>query len=84
MTKVKMKGCNCTVDYHTIKKDICAYGFSQFFVRGLYCFKTFAGFPPTIVYGGTFLVTTDPPAIIECFPIVTPATTTELAPIQQF
>ena len=54
---------------------------SHFFDSGLYCFKSLAGFPPTIEKGGTFFVTTLPAATIECLPTVTPARITALAAI---
>lgn len=43
---------------------------------------TFAGTPPTIVFGGTSLVTTAPAATIEFSPIVTPEVMVQFAPIQ--
>ena len=42
----------------------------------------FAGIPPYIEYGSTFLLTTDPAAIIEPSPIVTPFNIITFAPIQ--
>jgi len=41
-----------------------------------------AGFPATIVQGGTSFVTTDPAPTIEPSPIVTPFKIIELKPIQ--
>lgn len=42
----------------------------------------FAGFPPTMTFGGTSLVTTDPDAMIALSPIVMPGFITALPPIQ--
>ncbi|HEY9228105.1 MAG TPA: hypothetical protein VIP11_15720 [Gemmatimonadaceae bacterium] len=45
---------------------------------------TRAGFPPTRVFGGTFLVTTEPAATTEFSPIVTPPMMVAPAAIQTF
>ena len=45
-------------------------------------FISLAGFPPTIVYGGTSLLTTDPAATIAPSPIVTPGIIIAFIPIQ--
>src|ERR1700761_4564641 len=59
------------------------YARSQFPAAGLYCLIILAGLPATTEYGGTSLVTTEPPATTLCFPMVTPAVITEFAAIQQ-
>lgn len=43
---------------------------------------TFAGTPPTKVLGDTSFVTTDPAAMIDPLPIVTPPNIVTFAPIQ--
>ena len=43
-----------------------------------------AGFPATIQFAGTFLVTTEFAATIELSPIVTPLQILEYSPIQTF
>ncbi|HAH1745245.1 TPA: hypothetical protein GE558_02635 [Escherichia coli] len=42
---------------------------------------TLAGTPPTIAYGGTSLVTTEPAAMMAPVPILTPAKIVHLEPI---
>ena len=46
-------------------------------------FKILAGFPATMTFSGTSFVTTDPAAIIELSPILTPGKMTQLPPIQK-
>ena len=45
---------------------------------------TLAGFPPTRVFGGTSLVTTEPAAMTEFSPTVTPPTMVTSAAIHTF
>ena len=45
-------------------------------------FKTFPGTTPNIEYGGTFFVTSDPVAITDPLPIVTPCNIVTFIPTQ--
>jgi hypothetical protein len=77
--KYKMNGVSCFV-FEFSTRYIQALNAP---IYGFLLLITWAGFPATMLKGGTSLVTTAPAATMEPFPTVTPANRIELAAIQQ-
>src|SRR5699024_3219218 len=71
----------CVVGLFNNIKAIFKQNMYRHFNLSSKCDMNVAGLPPTIVFGATSFVTTDPAATIEFSPTVTPGRMVELEPI---
>lgn len=73
----------CSI-YSFVNKEKSIFIKDSLISKGNLYFNIFAGFPPTIAYGGTSFTTTAPAATIAPRPIVTPDKIKALVAIQYY